>query len=375
MKRAGSMGLMEARGRRALAMSRSSSVTVGIDVSDRHSYLCLIDTISGEVLEESRIATSPAAFERRFSGCEPMRIALEAGTHSPWISRLLEGCGHEVLVANARKLRLIYAEGKKTDQLDAENLARLARLDPKLLSPLKHRGEAPQAHLALVRSREALVGARTKLVNHVRSSVKSFGARLPKCSAESFHKKVAGRLPEELLPALEPLLDTIASLSAQIREYDRRLETLAEELYPETQLLRQVPGVGMLTALVFVLTLEDPFRFDDGRAVGAYLGLVPGRDQSGDSDPQRRISKKGDRMLRRLLVGSAHYLLGPFGEDSDLKRHGEKIAERGGRIAKKRAVVAVARKLSVLLHRLWVSGETYDPLFNAKRTAQDGMPS
>jgi len=298
-------------------MSHSSSVTVGIDVSDRHSYLCLIDTISGEVLEESRIATSPAAFERRFSSCEPMRIALEAGTHSPWISRLLEeGCAHEVLVANARKLRLIYAEGKKTDRLDAENLARLARLDPKLLSPLKHRGEESQAHLALVRSREALVGARTKLINHLRGSVKSFGARLPKCSAESFHKKVAGRLPEELLPALEPLLDTIASLSAQIREYDRRLESLAAELYPETQLLRQVPGVGLLTALVFVLTLEDPARFDDGRAVGAYLGLVPGRNQSGDSDPQRRISKKGDGMLRRLLVGSAHYLLGPFGEDS-----------------------------------------------------------
>jgi transposase len=170
------------------------------------------------------------------------------------------------------------------------------------------------------------------------------------------------------------LLDTIASLSAQIREYDRRLESLAAELYPETQLLRQVPGVGLLTALVFVLTLEDPARFDDGRAVGAYLGLVPGRNQSGDSDPQRRISKKGDGMLRRLLVGSAHYLLGPFGEDSDLKRHGEKIAERGGRIAKKRAVVAVARKLSVLLHSLWASGETYDPLFNARRTAQDGIP-
>lgn len=228
-----------------------------------------------------------------------------------------------------------------------------------------------------MRSREALVEeTRTKLVNHVRGSVKSFGARLPKCSAESFHKKVAGRLPEELLPALEPLLATLASLTERIREYDRRLEALAEDFYPETRLLlRQVAGVGLLTALVFVLTLEDPTRFDDSRAVGAYLGLVPGRDQSGDSDPQRRISKKGDGTLRRLLVGNAHYVLGPFGEDSDLKRHGEKIAERGGRIVKKRAVVAVARKLSVLLHRLWVSGETYDPLFNAKRTAHEGIPT
>lgn len=183
--------------------------------------------------------------------------------------------------------------------------------------------------------------------------MKSFGERLPKCSAASFHKKrVAGRLPEALAPALEPILETIANLTAQIRAYDRELAALAEDLYPETRLLRQVPGVGTLTALAFVLTIEDPGRFDDSRVVGAYLGLVPAKDQSGDSDPQRRISKRGDRMLRRLLVGSAQYLLGPFGEDCDLRRHGEKLAARGGKSAKKRAVVAVARKLSVLLHRL-----------------------
>ncbi len=342
------------------------SITVGIDVGDRYSHVCLIDTGNGEVIEESRIRTEPGAFERRFSGYEPMRIAVEAGTHSPWISRLLEEHGHEVLVANARKLRLIYGEGRKTDRLDAENLARLARLDPKLLAPRRHRGKTSQAHLALIRSRDALIRSRTQLVNHVRGTVKSFGERLPKCSASSFHKRVAERLPEALAPALEPVLETIASLTARIRNYDREIEALAERLYPETQLLRQVPGVGSLTALAFVLTVEDPERFDDSRTVGAYLGLVPEKDQSGDSDPQQRISKRGDRMLRRLLVGSAHYLLGPFGEDSDLRRHGEKLAARGGKSAKKRAVVAVARKLSVLLHRLWMTGEAYDPLRNAK---------
>jgi transposase len=209
----------------------------------------------------------------------------------------------------------------------------------------------------------------------VRGAVKSFGARLPKCSAASFHKKAAGRLPEELAPALEPVLETIASLTTKVREYDRKLEALAEESYPETRLLRQVPGVGSLTALTFVLTIEDPSRFSDSRAVGAYLGLVPGKDQSGESDPQRRISKRGDEMLRRLLVGCAHYLMGPFGEDSDLRRHGEKLAARGGRNAKKRAVVAVARKLSVLLHRLWITGEAYEPLFNAKRLACGSQPT
>lgn len=294
-----------------------------------------------------------------------MRSRIEAGTHSPWISRLLEERGHQVLVANARKLRLIYGEGRKTDRLDVENLARLARLDPKLLSPLRHRGETSQAHLALIRSRDAPIRSRTQLVNHVRGSVESFGKRLPKCSASSFHKRAAGRLPEALVPTLGPILETITSLTARIRAYDRELEALTEEFYPETRLLKQVPGVGMLTALAFVLTVEDPARFAGGRAVGACLGLVPGRDQSGDSDPQRRIPKLGDRMLRRLLVGSAQYLLGPFGEDSDLRRHGEKLAAHGGKSAKKRAVVAVARKLSVLQHRLWVTGGAYDPLRNA----------
>jgi transposase len=220
--------------------------------------------------------------------------------------------------------------------------------------------------MALIRSRQVLVGARTQLVNHVRGAVKSFGARLPKCPARSFHKRAPGHIPEALFPALGPVLETIGSLTQRIRDYERQLEAIAKERYPqETELLRQVEGVGPLTALTFVLTLEDPYRFEKSRCVGAYLGLVPASDKSGDRDPQKRISKEGDEMLRKLLVSSAHYILGPFGGDSDLRRHGEKIASRGAKNAKKRAAVAVARKLCVLLHRLWVTGELYDPLYNA----------
>jgi transposase len=348
--------------------SQQPPTTAGLDLGDKYSYLCIIDQHSGEVIEEGRLRTTPEALKRRFASERPMRIAIEAGTHSPWVSRLLEECGHEVLVANARKLRLIYSNKRKTDEVDAENLARLARVDPKLLYPLKHRGEDSQAHVAIVRSREALVSARTQLVNHVRGAVKSFGARLPKCPAVSFHNKAPEHIPEALLPALGPLLETIGSLTRRIRQYDRRLEAIAKEHYPETELLRQVEGVGPLTALTFVLTVEDPYRFEKSRSVGAYLGLVPARDQSGDRDPQRRISKEGDEMLRKLLVSGAHYVLGPFGSDSDLRRHGEKIAARGGKNAKKRAVVAVARKLSVLLHSLWISGEVYEPLRNTHRS-------
>jgi transposase len=221
--------------------------------------------------------------------------------------------------------------------------------------------------MAIIRSREALVGCRTQLVNHVRGAVKSFGGRLPKCPARSFHKKVVEHIPEALWAALGPILETIGSLTERIRDYDRQLETICQEHYPETEHLRQVEGVGALTALTFVLTLEDPSRFAKSRSVGAYLGLVPATDQSGERDPQKHISKEGDEMLRRLLVGSAQYILGPFGSDSDLRRHGEKIASRGGKNAKKRAVVAVARKLSVLLHSLWISAEVYDPLYNTHR--------
>jgi transposase len=348
------------------ASKERPKVTAGLDLGDRYSYLCLIDQHSGEVVEEGRLRTTPEALRRRFASEPSLRIAIETGTHSPWVSRLLEECDHEVLVANAHKLRLIYANKRKTDEIDAENLARLARLDPKLLYPLKHRGEDSQAHMAIIRSREALVGARTQLVNHVRGAVKSFGGRLPKCPARTFHKRAQEHIPEALRPALGPILKTIGSLTERIRDYDRKLEEISKEHYPETDLLRQVEGIGPLTALAFVLTLEDPYRFEKSRSVGAYLGLVPATDRSGDRDPQKRISKEGDEMLRKLLVGSAHYILGPFGSDSDLRRHGGKIASRGGKNAKKRAAVAVARKLSVLLHSLWINAEVYEPLRNAR---------
>lgn len=346
-----------------------TKMTAGLDLGDKYSYLCLLDTETGELVEEGRLRTTPEALKRRFdSERERLKIAIEVGTHSPWVSRLLKECGHEVLVANARKIRLIYGSKRKTDKLDAEKLARLARLDPELLYPVEHRGEDSQAHLALVHSREALVRSRTQLINHARGTVKSFGARLPKCSAQSFHKKVAKSLPAQLKETLDPVVATIASLTEKIGDYGRRIEELATERYPESELLRQVQGIGALTALTFVLTLEDPRKFGQSRAVGAYLGLVPDNDQSGDSDPQKRISGEGDEMLRRLLVSAAHHVLGPFAPDSDLKRHGEKIAGRGGKNAKKRAVVAVARKLAVLLHHLWSSGEVYEPLYNAHRS-------
>ena len=350
-------------------MNKNSMLFVGLDLGDKYSYIAILDK-EGELIEETRLPTTKTSFHQRFSMLPPCRVAMEVGTHSRWASHLLTELEHDVLVANARKLRAIYHNPRKDDRADAETLARLARLDPELLSPIYHRSPQAQADLAVLRSRDALIRSRTLLVNHARSIVKSSGDRLPSCSANCFASKATPAVPETLRPALSPILETIASLTQQIREYDRQIEQLCQDQYPETKLLRNVSGVGPITALAYLLTLEDPKRFLKSRDVGPAIGLVPRRDQSGDHDPQLRITKTGDEFLRRLLVSSAQYILGPFGPDCDLRRWGLKLAERGGKNAKKRAVVSVARKLAVLLHCLWKTGEIYDPFYLARKHDQ-----
>ena len=348
------------------AITKETTLTVGLDLGDRYIQMCVLDE-TGEVVEESRLPNRRAALERRFAASEPLRIVLEAGTHSPWVSRLLADLGHEVLVANPRKLRLIYQNESKSDRVDAEYLARVGRLDPSLLAPLRHRSARAQEDLAVLRSRMCLVRARTRLISHVRGAVKSLGGRLAGCGADTFARKAEGDIPEALRPALAPVLSTIAQLTGEIRALDELIEETARTNYPETRLLTQVPGVGTLTAQCFLLTIEDPARFPRPRAIGSYLGLRPRRAESGSLSPQLRITKAGNDHLRWLLVTAAHYILGPFGPDSDLRRWGLVLCERGGKSGKKRAVVAVARKLAVLLLRLWQTGEIYEPLRNANR--------
>jgi len=339
-------------------------VVAGLDLGDRFSWICVLDD-GGETIEEARIQTTERAFRNWFAERGPIRVALEVGTHSPWVSRLLAGFGHEVIVANARHVRMIYGGDRKSDRLDAEALARLARLDPALLHGIEHRSAEAHHDLAVIRAREVLVRTRTRLINHVRGAVKSAGHRVPRSSSAAFHRTAAAAIPDPLKVALEPLLSMIEQVTQQVRAYDRRIEELAAERYPETGVLMQVPGVGSLTALAYVLTLEDPARFASSRAVGPYLGLCPGERQSGDRDAQCRMTKAGNEMLRRLLIQAAHYQLGPHGPDSDLRRWGSERAARGGRIARKKAAGGVARKLAVLLHRLWTSGKVYEPLRNS----------
>ncbi len=335
------------------------NITMGLDVGDRFSQLGVVDR-DGVVIQEDRIPTTRVALCERLAG-PPARVVLEAGTHAGWMSRELTALGHEVLVANSRKLRWLYHNEHKTDRVDATYLARVGRWDPTLLAPIRVRSAGADGALRLVRARASLVRARTRLINHVRGAVKSVGGQLPPCDATSFARRVAAHLPAELHAALEPLLAQIAGLTQTIARYDRLVEHLAAQVYPETARLRQVAGVGALTALAFVLTVDDPRRFGDGRAVGAYFGLCPRRADSGAHRPQLGITKCGDGLVRQLLVQAAHYILGPFGPDCRLRRWGLELARRGGKNAKKRAIIAVARKLAALLYSLWVHDTRYAP--------------
>lgn len=343
------------------------STMIGLDLGDRRSHACVLDSASGRVLERFEVATTPDGLRARFAGRARSLVVLEASGSSPWVSRLLAELGHAVHVANTRQLALIAKSRRKTDRQDAETLAHLGRSELALLRrPVVHRGVVEQADLELLKARDALVRCRTALINHVRGVLKSLGHRPVKCSAEAFDSKVRPCVPPEVGGALEPLVEQIGALTARIRGFDREVERLAAKRYPITGLLRQVNGVGPLTSLGFVLVLGDPNRFTRSRSVGPYLGLTPDTQQSGERDPQLRISKAGNPYMRRLLVSSAQYILGPFGLDSTLRRYGQALMVRGGKNAKRRAVVAVARKLAVLLHRLWRTGETYEPLRAAR---------
>ena len=347
-------------------------LTIGLDVGDKHCYFAAINA-KGEFVDEGRVGTTPKALQKLFEMFTDARVVLETGTQSAWITELLEKLGHTPIVAHARKVEAIYSNSKKTDRVDAKMLARLGRVDVELLSPIRVRGRRERKALAVLRARDDLVTVRTQLVNHVRSVVKTWGSRIKDIGPRTFGNNALEQIPEDLKPALAPLVETIAAVTKKIRALDRLVEKISEEQYPETKLLRQVPGVGPITALAFVLVIGDPRRFPNARAVGSYLGVVPRLDESGNSSPELSITKQGDGFLRRLLVGSAQYILGPFASDSDLRDFGLAIAARGRKNAKRKAVVATARKLTVLLYTLWVTGDTYNPRHRSPRKNRRGV--
>lgn len=336
---------------------------IGMDLGDKRNVIVVFDE-NGQEAQPVTISNTSQALQKFFSKHTGADVVIEAGTHSAWISRLLKSMGHHVCIGNPRKLRAIWDADDKSDERDARILALIYRMEPRLLHEIHHRSEEAQATLAILKGRDQLVATRTKLANHVRGTLKTLGVSLKGCSPQSMPDKAPDQIPSEFWPSVAAVLETIGHLNGQIRELDKEMNRLCKKKYPETEHLLQVPGVGPITALTFVLTLEDPNRFENSRSAGAFAGLTPKRDQSGDTDKQLHITKAGSPMLRRLLVTAAQYILGPFAPDSALRRCGERIAARGGKRSKRCAVVAVARKLAVLLHRLWSDKSIYKPFPN-----------
>ena len=267
--------------KRTVKLKRTQeSVTIGMDLGDRTSRYCVLSS-DGEILREGQVPTTKAGMTATFGSLGRARIALEVGTHSPWVSRLLGSLGHEVIVANPRQVKLITESSRKDDRLDAQTLARLARIDPQLLRPIQHRSEKAQTALMIIRVRAALISVRTSLVNTVRGLAKAMGERLPKCDADQMGVLKAESVPAKLRQVLEPLLKEVESLTEKIKDSDREIEQIARKDYPETALLQQVGGVGPLIALTFVLTVEDKTRFQKSRDIGCYIGLRPRRSDSG----------------------------------------------------------------------------------------------
>ncbi len=340
--------------------NESAKLVAGIDLGDSWSHIAVVDG-GGELVREGRLKTTVAGLVGELGGRERMRVVVEAGTHSPWVARTITELGHEVVVANPRRVELIARSIKKRDQSDAETLARLGRMDVALLYPIVHRSREAQEALALIRARREMVEARTGLVNHVRGASKALGVRLPACDTRYFVRQSSPHLEGGLRRAHGPLLELMTVVEQKIQGYDREIERLIGESYPAARLLQQVPGVGPLTALTYILVLDDPSRFRRSRDVAAYLGLVPRQRQSGERDPQLGITKSGDRYLRSLLVESANYILSSRCKETDLKRWGLAHLREGDANTRRRVKVALARKLAVLLHSLWVAGSVYQP--------------
>src|SRR4029077_4312170 len=338
---------------------RKAQATIGLDLGDKRHTFCVLDT-RGEVVNKGSMRNERNEFAKLASAYPGALVVMEAGMHSPWISRFLDSLGMEVVVANPRKPRTISQSERKSDDRDALVLARLGRVDRNLLSPIVHGSEEAQHDLLQIKLRDSLVRARVAVISSVRFTLKSLGYRVSNPSNERFHKVVLDEVPDSVRALIAHGVASIAELTARIKALELSIARLATEKYPQTIYLQQVSGVGPITSLYFVLKIENPQRFKRTRDIGAFVGLCPKRDQSGETDKELRISKCGDRYLRRLLVGAAQYILGPFGPESALRDYGLRLAQDGTARAKKRAVVAVARKLAVLLLTLWKSREPYE---------------
>ena len=335
----------------------------GMDVHKKYSRVCELNE-DGDILEEAKFPTTKQALQRRFGNREPMQIVLETGTESAWIAQSLENQGHEVIVAHARRIDLITDNDNKNDRNDAEMLARLGRSDLDLLTETHVRGKGAQRIRAMLKARTGLVQSRTKLANQIRGLVRQAGYTLRSGPPEKLEQIIGeSDIPEALLVSVMPLAESVTALTERIDRLSSKLKKIARQIDTVDQ-LKEIDGVGWQTALCFVVTIENPGRFSSSKKVGAYFGLVPEVQNSGNEDSDTNhtgsITKNGDSMMRYLLVQAAQAMMRSK-TDSELKQFAKRIeAKKTNQIA----AVACARKLAVVMHTLWKTGREYEPFYH-----------
>lgn len=329
--------------------------TIGVDVSDRTSKICVMakDGVARRIVVETTCATTRAGFGEAFAKFDrSWPVVFETGTHCRWMDSHLRSLGFKTFVANPAKVKLITGSNCKSDRGDARKLARLALADVGLLNPVRLRGERHQQMLRFHEARQLLMGQRTALINQIRNFAKSSGFRLPDCSTERFHDLDRSSWTAEFEQTVWPMMDMVKAVNMKLAAYDSMIGRLAEEPEFKAQVERamEVYGVGVVGSTALVAAIGgDVSRFGRARDVAPYLGLVPKRSQSGESDPQLGMTKAGNGLVRKVLVECANVVMKANSRDTDLKLKGLRISTRGGGISRKKAKVAVARGLAVLM--------------------------
>lgn len=353
---------------------------IALDVSDRTAKVCVMGKIAGRkhIIEQTTIQMTKDAFRAYLGAKNPSwPVVFETGTHCRWMENTVKSLGMKPIVANPARMRMMSESNTKNDRNDARELAQMALADVDLLHPVSLRGETCQQMLRLLKARDAMVAVRTKFVNQLRGFAKSMGFRLPGCSARKVGRLDKTQWPDDFEAVAWPIMDVLETLELKIKAYESQIRKLASspELEAKIDRVREVYGIGLLSGCALVASIDaNPERFSKARDAGAYFGLVPKQRQSGEMDMQCHITMAGSEYVRNLMVESAQIALRDGAKDTDIKLKGLRICERGGRIARRKAVIAVARCLVVTAVALLKHPEReYVPLSEKGRLGFEAM--
>lgn len=351
-----------------------NNTTIGMDLGNKVHKIIGLNEHGKEVLR-CEVENTKAAVEAFFKEHADATIAMETGTCCRWVSKLARLHCHDAIVGNARKLRAIWQSKQKNDWNDAHMIAALARASRELFHPVMLRDDEHHDLYQLIQLRDISVRQRTQTINAIRGMCKAAGDFVRKCDAQGLFRHLE-YIPETQAWKFRPLIERLGAIAENIQQYDWLIQDYADAHFKtQVALLRTIPGVGLITSCMFVALIQDPKNFGNPRDAGCYFGLTAGQDQSGDKDAPMHVTKAGNTQMRKLLVTAANYILRDSSPDSAIKRYGQRICARGGKIARRKAKIAIARKLSVVMMSMLQSGESYrdERVSNEPKSTSPGL--